>query len=76
MFYFLIIAVIIFAGGAAYALIRGLLAFAQMGEDISSDIGRNQSFQKQNGFMFARVKWQALAIVAVVIIAGVAGADT
>lgn len=73
MFYFMIFAVVLFAGGAAFALIRGLLVFAQMGEDLSSDNHKTQNFKKQNSFMFARVKWQALAVVAVVLVATLAG---
>ena len=73
MFYFLIFAVILFAGGAALALIRGLLAFAQMGEGVASDSDRAQNLQKQNGLMFARVQWQALAVIAVFLVATLAG---
>mgnify|MGYP003627308616 FL=1 len=75
MFYFLIFAVILFAGGAAFALIRGLLAFSQIGEGIASDSDRAENFRKQNGFMFARVKWQSLAVVAVFLVATLAGTD-
>lgn len=76
MFYFLIFTVILFAGGAAFALIRGLLAFAQVGEDISSDNDKTENFQIQNSLMFARVKWQVLAVVAVVLIAVLAGTES
>ena len=73
MFYLFILMIIMFVGGAAYALIRGLLAFAQLGENISDPVDKTANFQKQNSLMLSRVKWQALAVVCIVIAAGLAG---
>ena len=57
---FLLVALVIAAAAAVvYALIKGLHAFANPGQD---------SYKTQNRAMFARVKWQAIAVLLVVII--------
>lgn len=57
---FLLVALVIAAAAAVvYALIKGLHAFANPGQD---------SYKTQNRAMFARVKWQAIAVILVVII--------
>lgn len=57
---FLLVALVIAAAGAVvHALIKGLHAFANPGQD---------SYKAQNRAMFARVKWQAIAVLLIVII--------
>lgn len=57
---FLLVALVIAAAAAVvYALIKGLHAFANPGQD---------SYKTQNRAMFARVKWQAIAVLLIVII--------
>ncbi|WP_164118762.1 HIG1 domain-containing protein [Sphingorhabdus sp. Alg239-R122] len=50
------------------SLVRGLIAFLRMTEeDLKSD-GVGKSHQMQNKMMFNRIKYQALAVVALVIL--------
>ncbi|MEO9600049.1 HIG1 domain-containing protein [Parasphingorhabdus sp.] len=76
MSYILILMIIAAAGAVVYALARGLIAFANMKpEDVDAD-GITASHKKQNQMMFARVKFQAIAIVLVVILLAVAGGQS
>ncbi len=73
MSYILILMIIAAAGAVVYALVRGLIAFANMEpEDVDAD-GITASHKKQNEMMFARVKYQAIAIVLVVLLLVLAG---
>lgn len=69
MFVVLILVVIVFAVGAALALVRGLLAFAREGDLIK---GGGDPFlrrsEQQNQMMTQRVLFQALAVAAVVLL--------
>jgi hypothetical protein len=51
-----------------FAVIRGLHAFANVKPDDVNEDGVPKSLAVQNKMMFARVKWQAIAIVIVAII--------
>ncbi len=65
---FLIIVVIALVAMVVISLVRGLIAFLQMTEeDLKSD-GVGKSHQMQNKMMFNRIKYQALAIVVLVIL--------
>ncbi|MEH6828461.1 HIG1 domain-containing protein [Parasphingorhabdus sp.] len=76
MSYILILMIIAAAGAVVYALVRGLIAFANMEPgDVDAD-GITASHKKQNEMMFARVKYQAIAIVLVVILLAVAGGQS
>ena len=76
MSYFLILLIVAAAGAVVYALVRGLIAFANMEpEDVDSD-GITASHKKQNEMMFARVKYQAIAIVLVVVLLMLAGGQS
>ncbi|MEM8918385.1 MAG: hypothetical protein AAGE37_05940 [Pseudomonadota bacterium] len=72
-----IIAMIVLAAGAVvYALVRGLIAFANMEpEDVDAD-GITASHKKQNQMMFARVKYQAIAVLLVALLLLMAGGQT
>ncbi|MBQ0771490.1 HIG1 domain-containing protein [Parasphingorhabdus sp.] len=73
MSYILILMIVAAAGAVVYALVRGLIAFANMEPgDVDAD-GITASHKKQNEMMFARVKYQAIAIVLVVILLVLAG---
>ena len=73
MSYILILMIIAAAGAVVYALVRGLIAFANMEPgDIDAD-GITASHKKQNEMMFARVKYQAIAIGLVVLLLVLAG---
>lgn len=72
-----IIAMIVLAAGAVvYALVRGLIAFATMEpEDVDAD-GITASHKKQNQMMFARVKYQAIAVLLVALLLLMAGGQS
>ncbi len=73
MTYILILMIVAAAGAVVYALVRGLIAFANMEPgDVDAD-GITASHKKQNEMMFARVKYQAIAIVLVVLLLVLAG---
>lgn len=64
----LIILILAAASGAVIAVVRGLHAFANMQPaDVDKD-GIPKSLGVQNKMMFARVKWQAIAIILVVVL--------
>lgn len=76
MSYILIIMIVAAAGAVVYALVRGLIAFANMEPgDVDAD-GITASHKKQNEMMFARVKYQAIAIVLVVLLLVLAGGQS
>lgn len=66
----LIIALIAAMIWVVVSLVRGIVAFLQSTKlDLESDGDRVQEMQlRQNKMMFARIKYQALAIVVVVIL--------
>lgn len=70
----LIIGLFIVMGLVVYALARGLHAFADMKPDDVDENGIPRSLSRQNQMMFARVKWQAVAIVIVMLLLVVGGA--
>lgn len=76
MSYILILMIVAAAGAVVYALARGLIAFANMEPDDVDGDGITASHKKQNEMMFARVKYQAIAIVLVVILLVLAGGQS
>lgn len=67
---FVVILIILFAVAALVSLIRGIVAFLQTTEaelKAGTD-GPSLSSQKQNKMMFARVGFQALAVLACVLL--------
>ena len=73
MNYLLIALIVLAAGAVVFALVRGLIAFANMEPDDVDAEGISRSHRKQNDMMFARVKWQAIAIVLVALLLLIAG---
>lgn len=69
MFVFLILLIIVFAVGAAVALVRGLLAFSHEGDFIK---GGGDPFlrrsEQQNRMMTQRVMFQGIAVACVVLL--------
>lgn len=66
---FIFIILIIFAMGAVvFAVARGLHAFANMQPADLDENGIPKSLSRQNKMMFSRVKWQAIAIIGLVLI--------
>lgn len=72
----MIILILLAAGAVVFALVRGLIAFANMQPDNVDADGITASHKKQNDMMWARVKYQAIAVVLVVILLGVAGSQS
>ena len=64
MIFLLIFLIAIAAGFTLFALLRGLLSFSQS--------QTTESRAKQTQMMFSRVKWQALAVILVVVAAAFA----
>ena len=66
----LIILIVLAAGGALFALVRGIIAFLQTTEaDLKSGgTGPSASGLKQNKAMFARIGFQAAAVLFVVLL--------
>lgn len=64
----IILAIVALAVMVLVSLVRGLIAFIQMTEEDLNTPGVGRSHQMQNKMMFARVKYQAMAIVAVSVL--------
>ncbi|MEO9462078.1 MAG: hypothetical protein ABJ242_05015 [Marinomonas sp.] len=76
---FLIIVLAIICVMVVVSLIRGIIAFLQTTKvDLENNTGETVTEMQlaQNKAMFARIKYQALAIVVVVIIMAVAGSNS
>lgn len=74
MTYFLIAVLLVLMGLVAYSLIRGIVAFLKTTKiDLETGEGETATDMQllQNKAMFARIKYQALAIVVVAIILAV-----
>ena len=67
----IIILILVAAAGAVIAVVRGLHAFANMQPMDVDENGIPKSLGVQNKMMFARVKWQAIAIILVVLLLAV-----
>ena len=63
-------------GMVVFALIRGLGAFAKMDPNDVDEQGVPRALAKQNSMMFARVKWQAIAIVLVMLLLAAGSASS
>lgn len=64
----IIILILVAAAGAVIAVVRGLHAFANMRPDELDKDGIPKSLAVQNKMMFARVKWQAIAVLLVALL--------
>lgn len=74
MTYFLIAVLVVLMGLTAFSLIRGVVAFLQTTKiDLETGEGTTATDMQlaQNKAMFARIKYQGLAIVVVAIILAV-----
>ena len=72
----LILLLLVAMGFVVFAVVRGLRAFANMQPNEIDENGVTKSLVIQNKMMFSRVKWQAIAILLVVIIMLGRGATT
>jgi Hypoxia induced protein conserved region len=77
MNYVIIGLIVIAAGFVLFNLVRGLVFFAQTSDDLTNGAidngGPNAGHVMQNKMMFARVKWQAITILLLVVLGVVAG---
>lgn len=64
----LVLLIVVAAGAVAFALIRGLHAFANLKPADVDENGLPKSLTVQNNMMFARVKWQAITILLIVVL--------
>lgn len=64
----LILLLIVAMGFVVFAVIRGLHAFANMQPNDVDENGVPKSLVIQNKMMFSRVKWQAIAVIVVMIL--------
>ena len=64
----LVLLIVVAAGAVAFALIRGLLAFANLKPADVDENGLPKSLTVQNNMMFARVKWQAITVLLIVVL--------
>lgn len=71
----LVILIVGAAAAVAFALIRGLHAFANMRPAELNKEGIPESLAMQNKMMFTRVKWQAITILLIVLLLVVAGSQ-
>lgn len=67
MNYLFIIAILGAAGMVVFALVRGLIAFVQTNDAAKNGEDLMAMHHKQNQMMFARVKWQAIVIVLLIV---------
>jgi H+/gluconate symporter-like permease len=70
----LIIALIIAMGAVVFAVIRGLHAFANLEPENVDENGVPKSLAVQNKAMYSRVKWQAIAVIIVIVLLMIANA--
>ncbi len=64
----LILLLVVALGFVVLAVVRGLHAFANMKPNEVDENGVPKSLVMQNKMMFSRVKWQAIAVILVVIL--------
>jgi hypothetical protein len=68
MTFLLVLLIIATAGAVVFALVRGLHAFANLKPTDVDENGLPKSLTVQNNMMFARVKWQAITILLIVVL--------
>jgi len=71
----LVLLIIGAVGAVAFALIRGLHAFANLRPAELDETGLPKSLAVQNKMMFARVKWQFIAVALLAVLVIVAGSQ-
>ena len=68
MTFLLVVLIVLAAGAVVFALVRGLHAFANMKPAEVDENGIPNSLNVQNKAMFARVKYQAIAVLLIVVL--------
>jgi hypothetical protein len=75
MSYVIILAIVVAASFVLFSLVRGLVYFAQTSDNLTNGTGPSQGHLMQNKMMFARVKWQAITVLLLVIMGAFAAAN-
>ena len=72
---FLAIVIVVLMGLVVVSLVRGIVAFLQASRaDIDAGGERHKELQlQQNRMMFARIKWQAAAVLVVALLLAISG---
>lgn len=70
----LIICIVATAGMVLFSLIKGLMYFGKASDAITNGTGPSAMHLAQNKMMFARVKWQAITVVLLVVLSMLATA--
>lgn len=68
----IVLLIIAAAGMVLFSLARGLYHFSRVRDEINTS-GPSEAHLAQNRMMFARVKWQAITILLLVILGFVVG---
>ena len=68
MTFLLVLLIVAAAGAVVFALVRGLHAFANVRPTEVDEHGIPTALNRQNKMMFARVKWQAITILLIVVL--------
>lgn len=74
MNWIIILLILAAAGMVLFSLARGLLYFARTHDAAHQGDGPSAMHLAQNRMMFARVKWQAIAILLLIVLGFVAAA--
>jgi hypothetical protein len=69
----ILILIAISAGFVLYSLARGLIFFARTGSALAREDGPSEMHLMQNRMMVSRIKWQAITILLLAVLAAVAG---
>lgn len=77
MSWIIVILILGAAGMVVFSLVRGLIFFARTGAAIQQDSeAAHELYLAQNRMMFARVKWQAITIVLLLLFGVLAAAGS
>ena len=68
MTFLLVLLIVAAAGAVVFALVRGLHAVANLRPAEVDENGLPNTLHVQNKMMFARVKWQAVTILLIVVL--------
>lgn len=74
MNWFIILLIVVSAGFVLFSLIRGLVYFLRASDAVHEGSGPSEMHLMQNKMMFARVKWQAITILLLIVLGFVASA--
>lgn len=68
----LILLIVAAMGLTLFSLVRGLIHFARTSDAVREGVPAQDMYLAQNRMMFARIKWQAIAILLLVALMAIA----